>query len=80
MDPKNGSEQQLKLGRPDFPAIFQAVAADATRSSSSAAPTKVAVLVCGPQRMVDDARKLSALHSGGRTGVAFDFHAETFDF
>lgn len=64
----------LKFGRPKLDEIFDTVHNFAQSNGES----KVAVLSCGPDRLVKDALKNSCQFS--RDGVHFDFHNEYFEF
>ena len=69
----------LKSGRPDIPRLLQAAAAAAEAGGHS----RVAVMVCGPRKLMEDvARACDAHNSGcllGGKKVLFDYHHETFD-
>ena len=64
----------LKFGRPKLDEIFSTVSTFA----KSVHESKVAVLTCGPDRLVKDALKYSIEFS--KEGVFFDFHSELFEF
>eukprot|EP00112_Aurelia_sp_Birch-Aquarium-sp1_P026509 Seg943.7 transcript_id=Seg943.7/GoldUCD/mRNA.D3Y31 product="Cytochrome b-245 heavy chain" protein_id=Seg943.7/GoldUCD/D3Y31 len=64
----------LRFGRPKLPEIFESVHKFAVASKEN----KVAVLSCGPNRLVGDALKYSSQYS--KQGVYFDFHSELFEF
>ena len=64
----------LKFGRPKLNEIFD----DVHKFARSAGENKVAVLTCGPDRLVKDALKTACQFS--REGVYFDFHSELFEF
>jgi len=64
----------LRFGRPKIEEIFSTVHGFARSVNES----KVAVLSCGPGRLVNDALKYSSEFS--KEGVQFDFHSELFEF
>eukprot|EP00794_Sanderia_malayensis_P007486 gene7486-8316_t len=64
----------LKFGRPKLDQIFAQVNAEALANKEN----RVAVLSCGPSRLVSDVMKFSNSYS--RNGVSFDFHSELFEF
>ena len=61
----------LQFGRPNLPGLFNAAA------DRAFAGERIAVLVCGPQGLVSEVRRLCIVHG---TNAVFDFHAETFAF
>ena len=67
-------QPHLKFGRPKLPEVFEKMHALAKSSNES----RVAVLSCGPARLVNDAYKLSSQFS--KDGVSFEFHSELFEF
>ena len=69
-----GLQSCLKFGRPNLESIFDSV----HKFAQSAEENKVAVLSCGPGRLVKDALKYSEVFS--KEGVSFDFHSELFEF
>ncbi|RKO91938.1 FAD-binding domain-containing protein [Blyttiomyces helicus] len=70
----SGSPMWVQKGRPDLDALFQRVARD-----NGGVPT-CAVMVCGPQPLVEAVRTACIRHSGGSSGTAFVLHEETFEF
>jgi NAD(P)H-flavin reductase len=73
----------LHFGRPDLSVIFQETAKMVVASTGSLLKQpRVAVCVCGPQGMVDMVRDLCITTRNVAEGgsVAFDCHAEVFDF
>ncbi|KAG2483535.1 hypothetical protein HYH03_017639 [Edaphochlamys debaryana] len=71
----------LRLGRPNIPEIV----ADTAKQAAALGETRVAVFVCGPAAMVAEVQAVAAAASGccgrgGEAGVAFDVHAEVFEF
>ena len=71
---EEGNAMKLIAGRPDICKMMTKMRAYAKKSNES----RVAVLVCGPEKMVSNVRELCGSLSDG--DVAFDFHSETFDF
>ena len=69
-----GLQSCLKFGRPKLPEIFESTLQLAISSKEA----RVAVLSCGPDRLVSDAMKNSRMFS--KNGVTFDFHSELFEF
>ncbi|KAG2448227.1 hypothetical protein HYH02_006812 [Chlamydomonas schloesseri] len=65
----------LRLGRPDLPKLFM----DTARRAESLKEREVAVFVCGPHQMVQEAQALAAAISKPRGGVVFHVHAEVFE-
>lgn len=57
-------------GRPDLAAIF----ADASHTGTSS----IAVLACGPQSLVEEAKEAAASVFAGREGRRLYFHAEPY--
>ncbi len=64
----------LKFGRPDLAKIFGNAHAEAVANNEK----NVAVLSCGPDRLVKDVLKCSNKYSDNQ--VSFDFHSELFEF
>ena len=67
-------QKLLKFGRPNLPSYFDKIKKLAKDQNES----KVAILTCGPEPMMIEARKLCREYSGD--GIQFDFHEETFNF
>ena len=67
----------VKEGRPNLDEIFKEMKQTALKEGES----HVAVLVCGPSKLVDSCHAASHRHSDGACtgGVVFDFHEETFE-
>lgn len=77
-----GAELNLHQGRPDLAGTVMAQMRsllDAQDSTSSAAGTRVAVMVCGPKSLMNDVRMLCDTAALTKGGPAFDFHAESFE-
>lgn len=71
----NPQEQKLlRFGRPNLPSYFEKMKQVAKDNNL----TKVAVLCCGPEGLIDECTKLTRNFSGG--GVSFRIHEETFNF
>lgn len=70
----NQIDADFREGRPDLPAEFRRMH-DAAAANGRA---RVAAMVCGPQKMIDEVRRLCLTESS--SSVTFDFHGETFDF
>jgi hypothetical protein len=64
----------LRFGRPDWGKVFAGMAAEARALGEA----RVAVAVCGPPGMVSEVEQWCRTHSG--PDVAFDVHAEVFEF
>ena len=78
-----GVRRCLQTGRPDLKKTFAGARAAAltlprAEPAHTASTTRIAVLACGPERMMRQARQLCWELSDN--GVAFDYHGETFNF
>ena len=79
IDPEH--QPWLHFGRPDLPTLFEETAQMCASSMGSALKLpRVAVLVCGPQGMVNTVKDLCRTTRVAKGDVAFDCHAEVFDF
>lgn len=65
----------VRFGRPDLGAAFERIRSLALEAGER----RVAALVCGPAGMVRDVRRLCREHTN-RGSVAFDYHAEEFEY
>jgi len=83
-DPSSASivDRARAGGRPDLPKLFTHVAAEAQKDHAAriaggggafSPAAAVTVMVCGPERLIDQASDLSFAHG-------FDFHSEVFHF
>ncbi len=67
--------QQVVLGkRPDFNKSFDEMRQHCEKASEK----RVAVLVCGPSRLVEATQQACLKHS--HSGISFDLHSEIFEF
>jgi hypothetical protein len=73
-DVANGSH--LRLGRPDIQGIIKETIAVAEAKGVG----RVAVITCGPERMVEAVKDACRGMSGLCGGVTLDLHDEIFDF
>mmetsp|Transcript_5980 Transcript_5980/g.7262 ORF Transcript_5980/g.7262 Transcript_5980/m.7262 type:complete len:147 (-) Transcript_5980:596-1036(-) len=74
-------KEWLRKKRPNLREIFRKMKAKATEGSGdyyNRSHIRVAVLTCGPARMVSACEELAASESD--ENVTFDFHKETFEF
>ena len=71
----SGRENAFK-GRPDIPQIIRQTVA----AAKIAGVGRVAVITCGPGRMVDDVKKACRQATGTCGAVALDVHDEVFEF
>jgi hypothetical protein len=70
---------RVQKGRPDLEGILKSAKAEAIKCGAS----RVAVVGCGPLRLMEDLKALCSKHSSfalGCGGVHFDVHDEIFDF
>eukprot|EP00238_Polyblepharides_amylifera_P011893 CAMPEP_0196591568 /NCGR_PEP_ID=MMETSP1081-20130531/70094_1 /TAXON_ID=36882 /ORGANISM="Pyramimonas amylifera, Strain CCMP720" /LENGTH=369 /DNA_ID=CAMNT_0041914965 /DNA_START=478 /DNA_END=1587 /DNA_ORIENTATION=+ len=67
-------QECLRFGRPNIVEIFQTMKEMCIEHGDA----RCAVMVCGPQSLIDDVRAESLKKSGN--GVIFDFHSETFNY
>jgi hypothetical protein len=70
------NRSHLRLGRPDIQAIIKETVAVAKAKGVG----RVAVITCGPERMVETVKDACRGMSGLCGGVTFDLHDEIFDF
>jgi NAD(P)H-flavin reductase len=68
------THSSLRFGRPDVDAMFETL----KQLAIAKGERRVAVLTCGPAKLVASVRAACDAHSGD--GVAFDLHSETFEF
>jgi hypothetical protein len=69
----------VQKGRPDLEGILESAKAQAIKCGAS----RVAVVGCGPLRLMEDLKALCSKHSSFALdcgGVHFDVHDEIFDF
>ena len=66
-------QSRVKFGRPKLNEIFD----DVHKFARSAGENKVAVLTCGPERLME--HTLQIVRQFSREGVYFDFHSELFE-
>mmetsp|Transcript_14500 Transcript_14500/g.27116 ORF Transcript_14500/g.27116 Transcript_14500/m.27116 type:complete len:558 (+) Transcript_14500:142-1815(+) len=70
----------LHFGRPDISAVFDEVRSLVRADKVGTGRSRVCVSVCGPSSMVQDVQELCRISHLGCADVAFDCHAEVFDF
>ena len=63
-------------GRPDVDAMFQ----ETMKAALALGENRVAVVACGPEKLVHSLLTACAKYSGKDSGVVFDLHTEPFEF
>lgn len=70
----------LHFGRPDIAEVFEEVRSQVLADKVGKSRPRVCVSVCGPPSMVHDVQERCRQSQLGCAEVAFDCHAEVFDF